>query len=166
MTKIVIAPTKAEKAEKKEWAKKVDLLASEPTLVHEKGYVSKRNEDMFIGGPLDGHFCSHQPNGPDQDWDPGRHWADYYFKDTMRLANIERKIEGYHIYSSAKAIEMSLMDAGAVKHKDHAKIPRLNLGTRGPNMRKTYFYCGFMETGLLVLDGVVPADFKGVLTLS
>lgn len=166
MTTVKIAPTKAEKIEKKEWAKKVETLSAESTPHVEKGYVSKRDEDLFIGGPLDGYCCKHQPNGPEESWDPGGYWSDYYVKDAMRLHPLESKREGFHVYSSSRALEMALSVDGAVKHHDHAAKPRLNLGSRGPLHRKCYYYCGFMETGLLIIDGIHPSDFRGILSLS
>lgn len=167
--KVTIAPTRAEKENAKKFHKQIEVLGSETTTALPDGtkyVISKRNEDYFSGGPLDGHTCAHQPNGPAQSWDEGRFWADYFFRDTMRLDGVARPILGYHIYSSAKSLEAALaLEGNVVMHKDHSRIPKLNLGTRTAQMRKVYYYCGFMEDALLLKDGIVPEMFTGVLSI-
>ena len=165
-TIIRIAPTKEEKLAKKEFEKQTDFFKSEKIVDAADGtriVKSRRNYDHFVGGPLDGQETSHQPNGPEQSWDKGRHWADYYFKDTMTLPFEQRKVEGFHMYSSSKALQQAYKHGS--RHKDH-KSPNLSIGTRGPNYVKMYYYIGFFEEGILFADGICPADFKGILTLS
>lgn len=168
MTQIKIGATKAEKLEAKERAKKINILSAEPVQGPNKAYISKRNEDLFIGGPpgLDGYCCHHAPNGPTLEWDPGRHWATYYILDVMKMSSVERPIKGYHVYSPTRALEMALLDEGALHRQEFSNRPRINLGTRGPLFRKCYYYAGFMEETLLILSGVQPSDFKEILTLS
>ncbi len=164
---IKIAPSKEEKAEAKEFRKQLDFMGSEKMVTPEGGgpkvIASKRHFDHFIGGPLDGHECKHNPNGPQQSWDPGRFWADYYFRDSMHLPGDHRKVEGFHVYSTARAMQYAIKNG--IRHKDHANHS-FNLGTRGPNMVKLYYYLFFLEDQILYLDGIQPADFKEILTLS
>lgn len=157
---IKFAPTAVQKKVQRDFNKSIDNLMGETGTS-----ASKRNEDLFIGGPLDGHKCQHGPNGPEQSWDKGRHWSDYYFKDKMRLPTVGRWVEGYHIYSSSKAL-MILDSEMKLRHPEHASGSKLNLGTRTAHMRKCYYYCGFMEDDLLHADGIVPEMFTGILSIA
>jgi len=162
---IKIAPSKAEKAEQKTWDKTVDMLASEPSTETSKGYVSKRNEDFFINGPLNNQVCTHQPNGPEQDWDPGNHWGDYYIFEKMRIGGpFTPKRRGYHVYSSSRGLAAALEHKE--HHKEHSKPWAVNIGSRTALNRKCYYYCGWIEEGLLAADGIYISDFRGILTLS
>lgn len=165
MTKIVIAPSAKEKAETKQFQKKLEVIGSEETKANEDGvkYIpSKRDEDFFLGGPLDGMSTSHQPNGPTLPFDPGRLWADYFIKDHFHIPKAGGKVWGFHVYSSTRALEYE----HALSHPDHANVPQLNLGTRTANFRKCYYYIGFIQDELLMHDGIHPHDFAGILTLS
>lgn len=167
-TIIKIAPDKATKEKNKQFQKDLDFLGSEKTVVAEsdptkKVVQSRRNYDHFVGGPLDGMECSHQPNGRTLSFDPGRFWADYFFKDTMSLPGQFRRVTGFHMYSSSRALMYA--HKHGIRHKNH-KGRDLNIGTRGPNFVKLYYYCGFFEDEILYLDGIRPDEFTGILTLS
>lgn len=146
---IKIAPSAKEKKEQRDAEKDIQLLTGETS-----GVKNKRDEDIFFEGPMHGLVVKHAPNGPPASWDPKNHWGDYFFLDTIPTEKFGRKVRGYHIYSSAKG----LYDGKDVVGKKFG-----GKGVRGPLFRKCYYYCGFLEEGLLVADGIHPSDFSEVL---
>jgi len=123
--------------------------------------ISKRNEDLFIGGPswIDGTTCTHAPNGPRAFNDAKGNWADYYIKDRVQLVEFGSKVAGYHVYSTARSLH------GSENFIERKHQPELGFNTRGPNMRKCYYYCGFLSEALLLHDGIYPGEFSGIYTV-
>ena len=163
MTQIKIAPSRKEKADIKKAKAQLDILASENAV--NGNPVSYRHQDLFIGGPLDGQVCQHQPNGKRTENDPEGYWADYFIKDVYVPPNKDgaiTRVPGYHIYSTARMLEQ--MGTWNLVRPEHR--PRLNLGTRGPLNRKCYYHIGFLPESELVRDGWYPSEFTGILTLS
>lgn len=155
-----IGATKKEKAQKKQWLKQLRSIGTIETDANGKE-VSKRNEDLFIGGPswIDGFTCAHQPNGPRATNDPKGFWADYLIKDTLVIDG--SKHVGYHIYSPVRGIFMN--EEGKVLQ---GQAPQFGMGTRGPNYRKCYYYIGWLEEGLIRREGYAFEEFTGILSAS
>lgn len=151
-TIIKIAPSAQEKKAQKDFEADLALMGTE-----KKGVANKRDHDIFFSGPMHGLSCLHQPNGPPASWDPKGHWSDYFFFDRIPEQKFGRKIRGYHVYSSARGLYPGGRDPVGRGNNMH--------GTRGPLFMKCYYYCGFLEEGVLVADGIHPSDFKGVLTV-
>ena len=148
------APTQAEKNEQRQQEKHQSILAAEAP-----GVKNRRDEDYFIGGPLDGMVTKHQANGPRAHNDPKGHWADYYIRDTMLIPETGDRVPGYHLYSSARGFH----DSGYQRQGHKA---RFNLGLRTALFRKCYYYVAFLEERIITLDGIRLDEFHGVLTLS
>lgn len=158
---IKIGLTDLEKSDHKKWQASLFKNTGE-TLDEHGNVVSKRNEDLFIGGPdwIDGTTCAHAPNGPRAFNDPKGNWADYYIKDKVKFETHGPYIKGYHLYSTARSI------MGNEHYIEKSHLPQTGFNLRGPNMRKCYYHCGFLSEELLLHEGIYPGEFTGIYTVS
>lgn len=125
--------------------------------------TNQRDYDQFIGGPLDGYICNHQPNGPRTRWDKEGYWSDYYFEDTITVMPERLKVKGFHIYATVRGIQMARFEGLGLE--DKMKIQSYS-GTRGPQHRKLYYWCGFADEITIREDGIDPGEFTGVLQIA
>lgn len=157
---IKIADSKAVQKEKADFRKQVEIIGSE-TLDEFGNPKSYRNEDLFMGGPYNGHTCEHSPNGPRAHNDPKGYWADYFIKDKMKIPETGSWVTGYHLYSTSRSIYSNGED-GMILKEHQSQMG--GLGSRGPNMRKLYYYCGWFDEGFLTLGGLSFDEFTGYLS--
>lgn len=157
--KVVIAPPEEAKQAHKQFVKDVEAMPD--TINKETGQIkSERNRDQFHGGPFHGLICDHQPNGPRAKNDPNGYWADYFIKDRMKIGPEKSHVTGYHIYSTVR----NIMGTDGHIAKGHAN--QWGLGTRTTNFRKCYYYIGFFDERIMMLEGTNVGDFTGVFSVS
>lgn len=155
---IKIAASRDEQAAAKRFIKGLESQVAKTDAAGNE--ISYRNQDIFTGGPMDNLVCEHQPNGPRAHNDPKGLYADYFFRDKMRVG--DNWITGYHIYACSVSI---YADQDGFVHPEMRSTFGFNL--RGANFRKVYRYCGFLDEGFFTLKNqMTQYDFNGVLSVA